>query len=279
MSIAPPAQSSPPPERPELPTGVSRSGAMPIATWRPLVAWLGGFGIFIAASILGSIPVAFSGDLQNPPPGFTFVGLLLQDSLLILGVWLVVRASDPRSSVQDALGMRTTPILKAIGYMAAIFFGYFILAGIWSEIVSSPKEELLQEIGADQSVLASVAIAFVVCVAAPVSEETLFRGFIFGGLRRWKGFWPAAIISGAMFGLAHAGGADITYLLPLAVFGFGLALLYEITKSIYPGIYLHCLNNCLAFSVGLSLGWETALVFVGSLSAVTLALLALRRVA
>lgn len=252
---------------------------MPIATWRPLVAWLGGFGIFIAASILGSVPVAFSGDLQNPPPGFTFVGLLLQDSLLILGVWLVVKASNPRPSVQYALGMRTTPILKAIGYMAAVFLGYFILSGIWSEIVSAPKEELLQEIGADQSVLASVAIAFVVCVAAPVSEETLFRGFIFGGLRRWKGFWPAALISGAMFGLAHAGGADITYLLPLAIFGFGLALLYEITKSIYPGIYLHCLNNCIAFSVGLSLGWETALVFVGSLSAVTLALIALRRVA
>ena len=82
-----------------------------------------------------------------------------------------------------------------------------------------------------------------------------------------------------MFGLAHAGGSDVTYLLPLAVFGFGLALLYELTKSIYPGIYLHCLNNCLAFSVGLSLGWETALVFVGALSAVTLALMALRGVA
>lgn len=262
-----------------MPVSISRAGSMPIATWGPLVAWLGGIGIFLGASILGSIPVAFSGDLTNPPPGFTFVGLLVQDALLVTGVWLVVKASNPRPSVQDVLGMRLTPILRALGCMAAIFFGYFIFSGIWNEIVSAPKEELLDDIGADQSVLAAVAIAFVVCVGAPVAEETLFRGFIFGGLRRWRGFWPAALISGSMFGLAHAGGADVTYLLPLAVFGFGLALLFELTKSIYPGVYLHCLNNCLAFSVGLSLGWETALVFVGSLSAVTLALMALRRVA
>jgi membrane protease YdiL (CAAX protease family) len=279
MSIAPSGKSLPPPERPELPKGVSRMGAMPVATWAPLVGWLGGFGIFVAASILASVPVAFSGDLQDPPPGFTFMGLLVQDFVLIAGVWLVVKATKPKPNVQAVLGLRPTPILKAIGWLLAIYFGYFVIAGIWSTIVSSPEEDLLQEVGADQSTLAAIAIAFVVCVGAPLAEETLFRGFIFGGLRRWHGFWPAAIISGTMFGAAHIFGSPVEFILPLAVFGFGLALLYELTKSLFPGIYLHCLNNCLAFSVGLSLGWETVLVFVGSLSAVTLALLGTRRLA
>jgi membrane protease YdiL (CAAX protease family) len=278
-SIAPPAQPLPPPERPELPAGVDRSNSMPIATWGPLVAWLGGIGIFFAAGIIGSIPTFFSGDLQNPAPGFTSAGLVLQDSLLIAGVWLVVKSTNPLPNVQSVLGMRPTSILRAIGFMALIFFGYLVLSGIWDQIVSSPKEELLQDIGADNSVLAAIAIAFVVCVCAPIAEETLFRGFIFGGLRGWQGFWPAAIISGSMFGAAHVFGSPALFIVPLAVFGIGLALLYELTKSIFPGMYLHCLNNCLAFSVGLSLGWETAVVFVGSLSAVTLALMALRRVA
>ena len=279
MSIAPPAHSSPPPERPELPAGVSPVSRMPIATWSPLAGWLGGFGIFLLASILGSVPVAFSGDVNNPPPGFTFTGLVLQDVLLVGIVWLVVKSTNPLPSVQAVLGMRKTPIGRAIGLMAAIFFGYLVISGIWSQIVSSPDQDLLEDIGADNSVLASVAMAFVICVGAPVAEETLFRGYIFGGLRRWKGFWPAAIISGSMFGAAHVFGSPVELVLPLAVFGIGLAMLYELTKSIFPGIYLHCLNNSLAFSVGLSLGWETALVFVGSLSAVSLALVALRRVA
>jgi len=279
MSVAPPGKSLPPPERPELPRGVISSGAMPIATWGPLVGWLGGFGIFVVASILASVPVAFSGDIQDPPPGFTFMGLVVQDFVLIAGVWLVVKSTNPFPNLQEVLGMRVPPVLKAIGWLVLIYLGYIVISGIWSTIISVPEEDLLQEVGADESLLASIAIAAVVCVGAPLAEETLFRGFIFGGLRRWHGFWPAAIISGTMFGAAHVFGSPVEFILPLAVLGFGLALLYELTKSLFPCIYLHCLNNCLAFSVGLSLGWETALVFVGSLSAVTLALFATRRLA
>ena len=279
MSIAPPGKSLPVPERPELPKGAISAAAMPVASWGPLVGWLGGFGIFVVASILASVPVAFSGDLKDPPPGFTFMGIVVQDIVLVGAVWLVVRATNPRPNIQHVLGLRATPLLKAIDWAAAIYVGYFFVSAIWSTIISVPEEDLLQEVGADQSLLASIGFAAVICVGAPLAEETLFRGFIFGGLRRWHGFWPAAIISGTMFGLAHAGGSDVTFLLPLAVFGFGLALLYELTKSIFPSIYLHCLNNCLAFSVGLHLGWEIGLVFIGSLFAVTLALIGTRRLA
>jgi membrane protease YdiL (CAAX protease family) len=278
MSIAPPGQPLPPPDLPELPAGVVSAGAMPRATWTPLVAWLGGFAIFLAASILAVVPVAFGGDLQDPAPLTTFASLLVQDTGVLIAVWFVVQASGSATPLAS-LGMRPTPILKAIGWLAAVYAGYFVFAAIWSAVVNAPKEDLLHEIGADQSLIASIAIAFSVCVLAPLAEETLFRGFIFGGLRRWQGFWPAALISGSMFGLAHAGGADVSFLLPLAVFGFGLALLYELTKSIFPGIYLHSINNSIAFSVGLNLGWETGVVFVGSLSAITLALLATRRMA
>src|SRR3546814_18197066 len=67
MSTPPPGTLQPPPERPELPAGVVGAG-MPIATWSPLVAWLGGFWLFFAASLVAIIPAAFGGLSDDPAP-------------------------------------------------------------------------------------------------------------------------------------------------------------------------------------------------------------------
>lgn len=249
---------------------------MGTATWSPLVAWLGGFGIFIGASIVAVIPALF-GSIDDPAPLATFFSILVQDAAIIAGVWLVVRASNA-ADIPGALGFRRTRLWAALGIGLLAYFCLIAFSGVWDQLVNSPPEDLLEEVGADETLLASIAICFGVCVMAPLAEETLFRGFIFGGLRRWRGFWPAALISGVMFGLAHGGSSPVEFLVPLALFGFLLAAVYELTKSLYTCIYLHCLNNSIAFSYGLSLGWETVLVFVGSFSAITLALFALRRV-
>ena len=46
--------------------------------------------------------------------------------------------------------------------------------------------------------------------------------------------WPAAIITGLVFGGVHAGSAPVVDLVPLAGLGFGLCLLYRYTGSLYP---------------------------------------------
>ena len=82
-------------------------------------------------------------------------------------------------------------------------------------------------------------------IAAPVSEEVCFRGMLFGGLRERLPRLAAALISGLVFGGLHAL-TGVTAVPPLIVFGFLLALLYEKTGSIVPGILLHMLNNSVA---------------------------------
>ncbi len=79
-------------------------------------------------------------------------------------------------------------------------------------------------------------------IAAPIAEETCFRGMLFGGLREKLPRLVAALICGLIFGALHAL-TGITAVPPLIVFGFLLALLYERTGSIIPGILLHMLNN------------------------------------
>jgi len=82
-------------------------------------------------------------------------------------------------------------------------------------------------------------------IAAPVSEEVCFRGMLFGGLRTRMPRIAAALLSGLIFGALHAL-TGISAVPPLIFFGFVLALLYEKTGSIVPGILLHMLNNSIA---------------------------------
>src|SRR5205814_2573064 len=90
--------------------------------------------------------------------------------------------------------------------------------------------------------LATALTVVLIPLAVPIAEETLFRGFFFGGLRRRMPRIPAALLSGLVFGAAHAptGPAAIP---PLAVLGLIFALLYEKTGSLVPGMILHSLNN------------------------------------
>ena len=61
-------------------------------------------------------------------------------------------------------------------------------------------------------------VIFGVAVAAPIAEEIAFRGYLFAALTTWRGPWPAALVTGLLFGAAHV--AVYPELLPaLAFFG------------------------------------------------------------
>jgi len=80
----------------------------------------------------------------------------------------------------------------------------------------------------------------VVCVMAPLAEETIFRGFVYGWLRRWS---PAALaipLSGAIFAAVHQ---EVLLMLPLFAVGGVLALVYQGSKSLWPGAIVHALFN------------------------------------
>ena len=136
--------------------------------------------------------------------------------------------------------------------------------------------KLPEELGVNDSTVALLAVAFLVAVVAPIAEEFFFRGFFFGALRNWRGLWPAAIITGLVFGAIHVGSAEAAFLLPLAFFGFSLCLLRERTGSLYPGIALHCMNNSLAFGVSQHWSWQIPVLFACALGLISLVGLTVR---
>ena len=94
-------------------------------------------------------------------------------------------------------------------------------------------------------------------LAAPITEELLFRGMIFGPLCRKKP-WLAYLVSTLLFALVHF----ISYieyislmnafmlLLIYAPAGLVLGWAYQNTRSIYGPIALHCAINLFATFIG-----------------------------
>jgi membrane protease YdiL (CAAX protease family) len=80
-------------------------------------------------------------------------------------------------------------------------------------------------------------------VWTPIVEELAFRGLLFGALRTRLALWPAALLSAAVFAVAH-GYSPIGF---AAVLWSGVlwAVAYERTGSLVPGILAHAVNNLL----------------------------------
>ena len=81
-------------------------------------------------------------------------------------------------------------------------------------------------------------------VIAPIAEEILFRGYLYGRIRRLFGFVVTSVIVSVVFGALHG-----QWNVGVNVFALSLILcaLREYTGSIWAGIVLHMVKNAVAF--------------------------------
>ena len=73
-------------------------------------------------------------------------------------------------------------------------------------------------------------------IIAPVLEELVFRGILFGNYRAGIGTWPAIIVSAAIFGLMHYNLVQFVYAFLMGIF---FAYLLEKTGEMWTCILAH----------------------------------------
>ncbi|HZN35554.1 MAG TPA: CPBP family intramembrane glutamic endopeptidase, partial [Pirellulaceae bacterium] len=94
--------------------------------------------------------------------------------------------------------------------------------------------------------LAFVILAFAVTPA--VAEEFFFRGYLLGALRGRLPAWSAIGLTAVIFGLFHAsvgGIIAVERVLASTLLGVFLGWVAWTSRSIWPGVVLHALNNSL----------------------------------
>jgi membrane protease YdiL (CAAX protease family) len=256
---------------------VDPAGRPPLATrapgragWRPWTAWAAiaaGFGATIIGGMIVAIVAASMGaSIEDPSPGVN-IGLTCFQDICLIGAALIFATMAGRPTGGD-FGLRRTALGRAIGLLLAVWVGFYAVSAIWVAALSlNERQTLPDELGVSGSTLNLVLVVVLITVVAPLGEELFFRGYFFGALRNWKGFLPAAIVTGAVFGAIHIGSSPLGFTVPLAVFGFGLCLLYERTGSLYPCIALHAANNAIALGVSQKWSWEIAPIMVGAVIA------------
>jgi len=255
-----------PPVEPAPPRPRGRSGWAP---WLAGAAFVTGFGITIVLGLFVII-VATSAGVPEDAPGMN-IGLTLVQNAALVGAALFFAAMGSGRPAAADFGLRRSRFWISVGLLLAVWLGFLILSAAWAALVSlDQQQELPEELGADGPLLNVLAVVVLVTVVAPLGEELFFRGFFFGALRNWHGPWPAAALTGLVFGGIHVGSSPLGYLVPLMILGAALCLLYEWTGSLYPAIALHALNNSIALGANLDWDWQIPAMMVGSTAAALL---------
>ncbi len=254
MSSVPPPQATTPQSVPaSAPArGPNRSDEPPWPAWTAPAAVLVG----LVVGVLASVVVAGIGAAAGSPhttPAISLISDVVFD-LGFVATALYFAQLNGRPEPSD-FGYRRVAWAVGVGAFFAAGVGYFIVTAIYQAIVNlHGTDKLPNDLGVGTSTAALAGAAVFVCVIAPIAEEFFFRGFIFGALRRWHiqvaghniGTWVAAVETGILFGIAHTGSAAAQYLIPLGFLGFVLCIVRWKTRSLYPCMALHSVNNSIA---------------------------------
>ncbi|HTR75756.1 MAG TPA: CPBP family intramembrane glutamic endopeptidase [Solirubrobacterales bacterium] len=221
---------------------VKSERSFPYSNWGPWAALLGVVAALFVGLMLSLPSLAFT---EGSKDELTTVGNIIAQTATELGFLTVpialamMRGARTPREVFDRLGVRCFEP-GALGWAVLAFVLYLAFTVFYSLVITEPKQKDIAE-----SFGPTVVQILLIVIAAPIAEETCFRGMLFGGLREKMPRLLAALITGVVFGGLHAL-TGVTAVPPLIVFGFLLALLYEKTGSIVPGILLHMLNNSIA---------------------------------
>jgi membrane protease YdiL (CAAX protease family) len=234
-----------------MPGPSAQGRRQPVQGWRVLAA--------LAATVAASVALGYAtralvlmwAPAQHPNLTavtivFEVYSLLIVSLFVALGGWkagvVELRLARPtRRQIGRAAGAWTAAYLVALGF-------HQLVHGLWPGFPSpSDLWKQLVFIGSDMGRLPSASavltllVAVRACLLAPVAEELLFRGALFGWLRdRWSSATTIAV-SAMAFAAIHGGAATIV---PLALaIGIAAGWARERDEATMPVVLIHLVQN------------------------------------
>ncbi|MBX3740760.1 MAG: CPBP family intramembrane metalloprotease [Akkermansiaceae bacterium] len=250
-----PPSSLPPPVPPMYggPYVAPRAAPVPVPDTRGVPTWpyrkldfLWMAGIFVIFAAMSVSNTAVDADKVSFTPGVLLGSIVFHATLTMITLAVILFRIGPVSWL--GLRWKHWPWVFLIApatvvTMWLVFGGLHALGYMkWMESLGveavQDSVKLLQT-ATDPLVLILMAVAAV--LVAPISEEIVFRGYLYPAAKKFAGPWMAAICTGLVFAAAHG---SLAALLPLFIFGVVLAVLYEKTGSIWAPVAVHfCFNG------------------------------------
>jgi len=128
-------------------------------------------------------------------------------------------------------------------YALTWIINIFYAAYLFQKGFTPPETDIYSKLLGNATVVTFCLNLILAGILAPIIEETMFRGIIFGSLQTYMGKWTAAGVSAAIFSGLHLQSYGF---IPRFVLGMVLAYLVMKHKSIKPAVALHAVNNIVA---------------------------------
>jgi len=163
---------------------------------------------------------------------------------MIITIWAVMKIYNLKGSLNYKVShLSILPVIIVASY-AFLIVGEFTVemlpkpSGIFKTLFDSMNEAMTV-------IFKSKVIGFLmIAVAAPILEETLFRGIILKYLLKKVNPWKAIIFTALAFGIFHMNPWQLLY---ATVLGILLGYIYWKTRSLFYPIIIHFVLNGTAF--------------------------------
>lgn len=164
-----------------------------------------------------------------------FVLFFIAGFLKLRGLDLDALGGFSKSSLKRSISTAVVLLLAATPLIA-------VAEGLTQTFLGgeSSRQEIVDLFNNSQSIEQRVMIIVLAVVVAPISEEFLFRFFIYGVLRRYFGVWIGLFFNALLFAAAHT---HLPSAAPLFVLGACFTLAYEWSGSIIVSMAMHALFN------------------------------------
>ncbi|MDD6439772.1 MAG: CPBP family intramembrane metalloprotease [Lachnospiraceae bacterium] len=196
----------------------------------PVLLWLFVSGIMTAvfqaaAEKTGTLP-----DVDTAASGAASA-LLIPAYLLMLKRWKLSIHSKEKSGLRNR-----GPWLLAAGIAGAglsLLYGWLTAKIHLSEYFTNDVQRAYYSAPLWQQLI-------VFCMLTPVCEELLFRGLVFGTVRRKISGWRAAVLTSALFSVLHGNPIQMLYAFPM---GLVLQVFLYMEGGLEAPILLHICAN------------------------------------
>jgi membrane protease YdiL (CAAX protease family) len=238
-----------------------------VAPWGPAAAILGTIFLYVFAQLAGGFVASiyprlkgWSYDqrinwLTNTIVGQFWYVVVVEALTLITLFWYIKR----RQGTPAQLGL-TRPKLIDVAYAVGGFIAYIAALELVLTLIVKPFFPSInltqrQDIGFNTVVTHhDLIFAFIsLVILPPIVEEIVFRGFLFGGLKKALPVIYAGILTSLLFAAPHlleSTGGGLLWVAGIDTFILSLSLVYvrQKTGRLYAGMLVHAAKNYLAFT-------------------------------